>query len=151
MPKNSGKILIIMLLFLLAGVLALKQKAAFGWAFDFLLVVLLIAPIFLDLGEFLFFEVFGIWFLRLIYPFSGLETVILALLPLFSFGFRRFLHWQSWAEPFAISFFGVLGFYACVSPAIFGNLSFLFLDLSASLAFAWVLYAVLNRAWKPKY
>ena len=151
MPKSPGKIFLIIMLLFFAGTFALKQKAAFAWVFDFLPVVLLIVPLFLNAGEFLFFEILSIFFLSSLYPFPAAETVILALLPVFAFVFRRFFAWITWAEPFLISFAGICGLYACISPAFFGNPGFALLDLAVSMAFAWILYAVLNKAFKLRY
>lgn len=141
MSKGYWKIILAGLLLVASFLLEIKQKAAFGRGFDLILVALIVLPLFLDLGEFLLFGAFGFFVAKLIYPWSGLEMVLLIAFPVLAFIFQKIFPWKSWLEPFILVTIGILGFYGLTGPAIFfGDISFLFLDLFISMIYGWAIY-----------
>ena len=133
----------------LAGsfLLEFKQKAAFGWSFDFILAALVVLPLFLDFSEFIFFGVLAFLLLKLAYPWSGLEAALLIFLPSLAFIFKKIFPWQSWLEPFLAVFLAITVFYSAANPGgFFGDVRFLVFDLAVSMIFGWVMYYFLAFA-----
>lgn len=145
MSKKSWKIVFASLFLAASFLLEIKQKAAFGWAFDFILVALLVLPLLLDLAGFFFFGALSFWLLKLIFPWNGTETILLISFPLLSFISQKVFPWQSWLEPFVIVLAGLWVFYGITNPAnFFGDLKFLLLDTAFSMVFGWVLYYLMG-------
>ena len=147
--KSAWKIFFIALFLFAVETFILKQKIAFGRTFDFLLVIAFVSPIFLNFSEFIFFEVFIIWFFRLMYPFSGMEIFLIAILPACVFFIKKIFLLQPWVEPFAAVFFGISVFYAFTASG-FGSMAFLFLDIAISMGFSWIFYLMMRYVFKER-
>lgn len=141
--KNYARIALSFLLLLISAVLELRLKLASGWSFDFLLLALLIPPMFLSLREFLLFEAFSLWLFSILYSWSYLPLALLAAMPFAVFLFKSIFPWQSWLLPFAVALIGIVAFYSIVSPGLFlGSLGFVLFDLCVSFFVAWVYYGL---------
>ncbi len=149
MPRGFKTVIFATLLLLGSFFLELKQKAAFGWSFDYILAALLVLPLFLDFFEFIFFGSVAFLLLKLVYPWSGPEVILLIALPVLVFIFKKIFPWQSWLESFLAVLIGVTGFYALVNPSLFfENTGFLVTDLAVSMIFGWAIYHFLASIGK---
>jgi hypothetical protein len=152
MFRGSKTVIFATLILLGSFFLELKQKTAFGWSFDYILVALLVIPLFLDFFEFVFFGAVAFMLLKLVYPWSGPEVILLITLPVLVFIFKKIFPWQSWLEPFSAVLMGVTGFYSIINPAaFFGNLRFLLPDIALSMIFGWAIYYFLESTGKGKF